>query len=69
MVAIDFHSMKKKTMEVKGYRQLFVYILQNILFCVQQKKFIQVWNNLKVSKSQNCDHRITEVIYPFKHQV
>jgi len=24
-VAIDFHSMEKNTMEINGYRQLFVY--------------------------------------------
>ncbi len=36
MVAIDFHSMDKKTGEVNGYRQLL--LIQNIFFCVQQKK-------------------------------
>ncbi len=30
LVAIDFHSMEKNTIEVSGYQQLFGYILQNI---------------------------------------
>ncbi len=34
MVAIDL--VWQNTMEVNGYRQLFVY--QNIILCVQQKK-------------------------------
>ncbi len=37
MVAIDFHSIFH-SMEVNGYSQLFINILQNILFYVQQKK-------------------------------
>ncbi len=38
LVAIEFHSIFSHTMEVNGYRHLFGYILQNNLFCVQQKK-------------------------------
>ncbi len=40
LVPIDFHSIDKHTMEVNGDQQLFGYILQNNLFCVQQKKEI-----------------------------
>ncbi len=37
-------------MKVYGYHQLFVTnILQNIFFCVQQKKETQVLNNIRVS--------------------
>jgi len=39
------------TTELNGYHQLLDYILQNIFFCVQQKKeTLFVWNNLRVSK-------------------
>ncbi len=37
MLAIDFDSKEKNTMEVNGYRQV-TNILQNTLYCAQQKK-------------------------------
>ncbi len=50
-VAIEFHCMEKNTIEVNGFRQLFgTHIRQNIFFCTQQKKLVQVWNNLRVTK-------------------
>ncbi len=39
LISDGSHWLKTKTMEVSGYRHLFDYIiLQNIFFCVQQKK-------------------------------
>ncbi len=39
LVSIDFHGMEKNTMEVNGDKSCLVTnILQNIFFCVQQKK-------------------------------
>jgi len=40
-------------MEVNGYRQLFDYehSLKYLLLCpAERKKFIQFWNNIRVSK-------------------
>jgi len=50
MGPIDFH-VGNKTYFVNGAHQLLTYIL--IYICVQQKKFIKVWNNFWVN-------------YPFK---
>ncbi len=52
----DFQSMEKNTMyyvlcnSMATVSCLVTNILQNIFFCAQQKKAIQVWNNLCVSK-------------------
>jgi len=46
------------TSEVNGV-QLVTDILQNILFCVHQKKFIQVWNNLQILQPQKVPQRET----------
>jgi len=51
MLAVDFHSRGKNTMEVNEPHQLFGYqhSLKYIFFCVQLKtKFIQVWNIMRV---------------------
>ncbi len=53
-VAIDFHNMKKNTMEVNGYLQIFGYqhsfkYLQRNMFNIR-RKLIQVWNKCRVSK-------------------
>ncbi len=39
LVVIVFHSMEKRyTIEVNGYQKLLTTILQNIIFCIKQKK-------------------------------
>jgi len=49
MYAIDFHCINKSTGSINCS---VTHILQNIFFCVQQKKInaYSVWNNLRMSK-------------------
>jgi len=53
IVAIDFHCRKEDTVEVNGYRQLSSYqpSLKYIILCsAEEKNFMEVWNNMRVSK-------------------
>ncbi len=53
LVAIDFHSMEKKYYGSQWLRQLFGYthFSKYFLLCsTEKKKFIQLWNNMRVSK-------------------
>ncbi len=53
-VANDFHGMEYKSQWLPS---TVTNILQNIFFCVQQKKETQqLWNNLRVSKSSQNLH-------------
>ncbi len=42
--------MEKNTIEVNGFHELFGYILQNLLFCVEQKR--EIHTGLKQHQSE-----------------
>ncbi len=49
VVSIDFHSIYVPTIEVIGDQQLFGSSKYYFVFSIRNK-FIQVWNNMRVSK-------------------
>ncbi len=55
LVTTDFYCMDKK----------YIYISQNIFFCIIQKKEVQVWNDIRVN---NCDGIIFLGELPLKNK-
>jgi len=51
-------------MEVNGNQNWLLIFFKNIIFCVLQRKVIQVWTQIRVRKSRLNSH--FWVVYPLK---